>query len=535
MIFGIGALSNYITDSIQNIYDLSNTIADIRGNLMEATSEGNNFLQSDDEEYINTVKSYIFAMFDEIELARTMTDNVEMVGYLDALQVDVEDYLSKFNYFVTILEYQDETTNFSDRIIPIADSIKMNVDLAKEFTRLELEKTIDNSSRLTWLAVGLIVLISIGFTFVLSRIMIKSVKEVETKLSQATQNGDLTTRINLKYNNEFKEIGGAVNLFIERLSEVVSAVNEASANVFDHSNDIEKQLIGLNDDILDMSGTLEQLTAGTVQTSSSSQDINARIEEIASSVSIITNDIEEGTKLALVSDRRASELGKEVTGKIDRATSIYENTKAHIKVSIEKSKEVEKISFLTQTILDITDQTNLLSLNASIEAARAGDAGKGFSVVAAEIRKLAETSGSSATQIQNVSKEIINTVNGMAHEVEEIMSFIENDVMADYHDMYEVSKQYGLDSRQFKERLDQMFSSFSDVNEATRELSVHIGDISSAIIQNAVGLQDISEKAGSIKDESAAIQELKELSNEAIDSLREKMAVFKNDDETTDL
>lgn len=526
MVLAIGGLSYYMTGTIREIYDLSNHVADIRDNLNEASREGNNFLQSDDDEYIATVKGYIFAMFDAIEAARGVTDSPEMLGYLEAIEVEVEDYLSKFNYFVTILEYQDETSNFSDRIVPIAERIKENVELARDHSRNRLETTLTDSLTVTLIAILGIVVIGIIFMVGLSISMSKAMREVQSKLSLATQSGNLKTRIQVKQKNEFRDIGEAINLFIAGLEEVVSVVGDASQSVHKDSQEIEDQLVELDSDISIVSDTLLQLSAGTEETSASTQEINARIEEIVAATNIIAEEIKEGTDTALDSDKRATELGTEVAEKIQSARDIYDRTKVQLDLSLEKSREVAKISLLTQTILDIAEQTNLLSLNAAIEAARAGDVGKGFAVVATEIRKLAETSSQSATKIQAMSDEVVSTVNEMTVDIEGIMAFFEEDVMSDYNDMLKVSQVYSSDAQIFKNKFDHIFSSFTDVNDATNDLSQSINEISSAITQSAVGLHDISEQSGIMKDRSKVIRDSKEQSNESIDRLTDVISVF---------
>lgn len=527
MVGGIGGLSYYMTGEITEIYDLNNSIADIRDNLMEATQEGNNFLKSDDEEYINTVKGYIFAMFDSIELARTQTDSPEMHAYLDAIQVEVEDYLSKFNYFVTILEYQDESTSFSDRIEPIAVRIKENVTLARNLAVGELESTLQNSLQITLLAIAVIVIISLIFMIGLAISMRRAMNEVQSKLRAATQTGDLSMRIQVKNRNEFRDIGEAINKFIAGLSDVVGAVEGASNSIDADSKNIENQLNVLDEDILSMSGTLTQLTDGTRKTNEATQDVNARIQEIVSATNIISEDIKDGTEEALRSKERASELGVRVEGKIENAKSIYDQSKTAIEASLAKSREVQKISMLTQTILEIAEQTNLLSLNAAIEAARAGDVGKGFAVVATEIRKLAETSSNSATEIQLMSEDIVATVQLMTKEIETIMAFFENDVMDDYKEMLNVSEEYNHDAVKFQEKLDHIFNSFTEVYHATDDLSRSISEISETMAESTIGLEDISSQSRRIKDGSGIIKDAKETSNDSIDMLKEVISVFK--------
>ncbi len=104
---------------------------------------------------------------------------------------------------------------------------------------------------------------------------------------------------------------------------------------------------------------------------------------------------------------------------------MYKTNEKELSEAIEKSKSVEKINVLSEAILKITEQTNLLALNAAIEAARAGEAGKGFSVVAEEIRKLAEESNNTANEIQEITKIVVNAVENLANNSNKILTFID--------------------------------------------------------------------------------------------------------------
>ncbi len=523
----IGGLFYYLTHSIRNIYSISNHMADIKDNLMQATQEGNSFLESDDEVYIDKVKNHIFTMFDLIEETRTKVKSEDMHNYLNALQKDVETYLSKFNYFVTILDFQDESMNFSEHIKPISDNMKINIDGAREHIRIQLKNTLNDSLSITLAAVGIIVTIALLFTIGLARTISVSIKEVRCKLTQATKNGDLTTQIKLKNHNEFQEIGELINGFINSLRGIVQTVNGSSRDISQYSNTIEQQLHALDDDIVTMSNTLSTLTSGTEQTTASTQHITMRIEDIAKSFSSISNEINEGTHLALESNERASQLAKKVNQKISNAQNLYDSSKEQLSKLVEKAREVEKINILTQTILDITKQTHLLSLNAAIEAAKASEAGKGFGVVAGEIRKLAETSSQSANKIRDVVEIVIYTVSGMAKEIEKIISFFESSIMKDYEDMCALNQQYSNDALTYKSKLDHIYLSFSSVHSATQELSKSMSEISEVISDNTEGLIHISSKAENISNESKVIRTSKEQSNASIDVLLERMKEFK--------
>lgn len=527
MLLVVAALSYYLIDSSQNLFDLSNNISDIKDNLMQATQEGSSFLQSDDQEYVDTVKSYIFLMFDDVEKAKLLSDSKIMDGYLDNIHFEIENYLSKFNYFVTILEYQDDSTSFSNEIEPIASSIKEQVELAKEHTRGNLSKILDSNRKSILAAISVIILISIIFSIVLSRLINKSISEIRKKLNTATLTGDLTTSIQIKRNDEFKEIGSSINDFINNLREIVTTVNDSSKGVFEYSTVIENQLMDLEGNILDVSATLDQLSSGVNETVSHSKEVYNRIDDIMKSIQLISEEIRQGLIIAKNGDEKAKSLSGNVTQKINHAVTIYESKKIKFKESLEASKKIGNITEFTQVIIDISEQTNLLALNASIEAARAGDAGKGFAVVANEIKKLAENSGNAATHIKDVSISIVEMVRTLVNEVEDVMKFIEEDVMSDYDDMMKVSKDYSLDALEFKTKFEQISSSFNDVSKSTDILSASIREVTSTVEGNLYGINDIVSKTSSITDEAEIIKSSKEESNRYLEVLCNKMDEFK--------
>ncbi len=125
-----------------------------------------------------------------------------------------------------------------------------------------------------------------------------------------------------------------------------------------------------------------------------------------------------------------------------------------------------------------------------------------------------------------MSDEIVATVSDMAKEIETIMAFFEDDVMSDYKDMLLVSQEYSGDAVKFQEKLNQIFTSFTEVYDATEELSVNINDISETMSESAIGLEDISKQSERIKEGSGVIKTSKETSNLSIDALKEVISVF---------
>jgi len=485
------------------------------------------FVITADQEYVDVA---IKSLRDIQDIAqRTVEEsNIEELSILAAsIESSSYAYVTKVSFIKTLSSKDARLDHINNVLVPYGNEIEQMTLEALETTK-QFQADVVARNNLTAIITSLsVITISLIIIIFLVRTLNKNTTTLANGLSHASTNNDLTTTIQIKSNNEFKDIATYINEFINNLRQIIQTANVSVEELSYSSQIIDKQLASLNDNITDVSSTLIQISAGMEETSSSAEEITATTQEITSSISIISTDIEEGHTLANEINSRAIRLGEETSVKIDKATGIYESTKIKLDKTVEKSKEVEKISMLTQTILDIADQTNLLALNAAIEAARAGEYGKGFAVVADEIRKLAETSQISASEIQVVSGSIVETVGNMALEINEIMNFLETEVMKDYRDMLDLSKQYHNDADSFKSRLGNIYESIHHVARSTDEVAQAISEIATTIAESTEGITNISYKANMVAKEAKVIHQSKEKSNEQTSVLHDEIRRFK--------
>ena len=182
---------------------------------------------------------------------------------------------------------------------------------------------------------------------------------------------------------------------------------------------------------------------------------------------------------------------------------------------------------MTGDILDITGQTNLLALNASIEAARAGEAGKGFAVVADEIRILADSSKHAANNIQNISAMVTTAVERLAQNAEDMLHFIDEDVMKDYDGFVEVANYYQEDAERVNEILTEFAGSTSEVEAIMEQMNSGISNISSTVDESAKGVANAAENAGSLVEAMVHIQQETENNQSISRELRGEVERFK--------
>ncbi|MBO5450359.1 MAG: hypothetical protein J6A11_02320 [Lachnospiraceae bacterium] len=242
-------------------------------------------------------------------------------------------------------------------------------------------------------------------------------------------------------------------MLAESLRNILSQQGEQSNELKAMVGTVSENVDLADTNVENVSENLQQFAQGIADVTMITEELRESSAKNLNFATAIADYAKEGNSYTGDMRKKAEKFEENARNGQISTLELLSEIRDKLSVSLEESSKASLISELTKEIMAISSQTNLLSLNASIEAARAGNAGRGFAVVASEIRSLAEQCRSTAERIQTISTMVNQAVQGLSQNAEELLQYIDSSVMQDYKFFFGIAENYYQDASEISKMM----------------------------------------------------------------------------------
>ena len=472
------------------------------------------------------------------EFGYLLSEGDERKEALDSASAELEKYRKTVeSLLVTSAENKTQAYVSATSNLPMFNEhIENYMNRMLEITAQEMEQAQGQMEQSAARVPGIVSVASIALLVVVIVIMLglrlwvigpvkKATKQVDELVEGIRcDKGDITKRIHVGSRDEVGRLAIAINDLVAQMQIIIRAITEGCGQMEEKQADIISNVEKVN-------ATADHTMRNLGVMSRGMQLVTGAIEGVQQDTGVLDHTVENMLEVAQNGRNYAADI-KEKAGKMkvtaveskQEATLVMKEIDTAMTESIANSRQIHKITELTEEILGIAGTTNLLALNASIEAARAGEAGRGFAVVAEEIRKLADSSRESANNIQEISNRVVESVEELSENATRLLEFMNTRVMKDYDALEDTGSNYHeaadhVDEmmNEFGQKIDELLSVLQNVNTANTQMEATVGDSTeklSVVEKNNQGLQQ------EMKDISYAVEKLAASAGQLKESIR---------------
>ncbi len=476
-------------------------------------------------------KTYLMKSSDEdaAKVNERVTKLVQDVGgSSNSLQMALTAFKDNFN---TVVKVRSQAAGLTQEITPIAAALVKGIDDIRETQQQNMRQA--KSTAVTWALIFVFGALVIGtfVAFFISRAIANPIKAI-AKVADDVSVGDIQHEIHFDSKDEIGVLANSFRQLIDYMKSLANAAERIAANdlTVQVTPKGEKDVLGnafktmttnLTAMIRQVTDNSTQLVSAATEIASTSEQMARGSQEQTGQTAQVSSAVEEMTATIVESSRNAGEAANQakeaanaartgnqvVSQTIEGMNRIAQVVQESAKTVQELAKSSDKIGEIIGVIDDIADQTNLLALNAAIEAARAGEQGRGFAVVADEVRKLAERTGKATKEITDMIKGIQNDTKGAVAGMEQGINEVQQGrELADKAG--ESLNQIAGFAQKVMDMVQQIATAAEEQSAASEEIARSVEGIAKVTKENATGVEQSAAAAEQLNRQAEGLQKM---------------------------
>lgn len=512
---GMYSVKNKYGEIVHDNMPVETLVMEVRSINLEQVASVRGYMIYQEKQYTdqyNSLSNRLNSVFQEIEEKAKTSESKK---YLN----DLKTVNSKYDEGVQKIFDKIENGNINEAVV-LGTTVKEHVEDIRRITEewstyiddldqqkiKEVEDKMNQRISYLILIVSVTLLGSIVIGYILTRNISRPIKAL-TAVAGRISEGDLTQQVpKIKSKDEIRELGHAFSSMVQNLRTLITSVNDASQELVTSSEELTASSEEVSKASEQIATTITELARGASEQAVSSEKSNAKILDTIEGLARIAEGMS-GSEEIVQQAKEAVKIGEDSVRYQEQ--KVKENNEISLEVAVaiselsEKSQEIGKI---LEVIRSISEQTNLLALNAAIEAARAGEAGRGFSVVADEIRKLAEQTGYSVKQIDIIIREVQAGVNSAVLKMDKskAAAFEQSESLANTVAAFENITNVVED---INRNIIMVSKMSQDLSRNASQVGDEITAIASVAQQNAASTQEV---AASTEEQTSTIHQITE-------------------------
>ncbi len=312
------------------------------------------------------------------------------------------------------------------------------------------------------------------------------------------------------------------------LGGVLKMIQESSGRISGMTGEVLKRARASRGSAADLSVIAGQLSSTIQKVAGNVSAINENAASVRMDVHNIAEECSAIKDYTARMNTRADAMQQSARSSAEIAAAKAEEILRSLNVAIEESRRVDRIKNLTGEILEISKQTWLIALNASVEASKAGEVGRGFAVVASEVRKLANSSQEAANRIQEINNTVTSAVYNLTENAQYLIDYMNRSVLTEFRSFVQTGSQYKEDAAYIRQAMNGFHEQTGHLENSMAEIADAINTITKAVDKGAEGIAGVAGNTRSLAGDMEDITRRMGVNKEVVEGLEKETAVFGN-------